>query len=195
MRLVPSRGPATLTLDADSRAVPQIGTISGSGSTITGVGTFFKTGPVPLVSGSVIVANSTGGTLNYVASGFNSVTAGTALTVVSVASDTSLTVLQTGLSFAGAVFYADRTSTVNVYNAWQKPISGKLKEYGHLNVQGDETLLHIPDHELNPASNGRQIRSRDIIVFGGQTFVVQAAGTTLKSVLTDWVCVCGQKVS
>lgn len=195
MVIVPEKGPATITLNADFSAVPQIGTISASGSTITGIGTQFQSGPVPIVAGSVLVANDTGGPLNYIAGGLNSVTNGTALTVVSVASDTSLTVSQTGLSFSGAAFFADRTTTVKVFNAWVKPISGKLTKYGNMNLQGDETIIKIPDYELNPAGNGREIRTNDIIVFGGETFNVTGQGTTLKTVRTAWECICRKVIA
>lgn len=80
--------------------------------------------------------------------------------------------------------------TVTIYNAWMKPIDGGLQEYGHLNLQGDETLIKIPDHELNPANNGREIRSKDRIVMGGVTYFVTASGSKLKTVQTVWECVC-----
>lgn len=80
--------------------------------------------------------------------------------------------------------------TVNVYNAWEKPIAGKLQDYGHVHIQGDETLIKVPDHELNPTGNGREIRTRDKILWKGQLFIVTYVGTTLKTVQTQWECVC-----
>ncbi len=78
-------------------------------------------------------------------------------------------------------------TTVQVFNAWLKPMSVKLAAYGALNLQGDETLLKVSDSELNPAGNGREIRARDRIVVGTTTYVVLAA--TLKTVRTVWECV------
>ena len=80
--------------------------------------------------------------------------------------------------------------SVTVYNAWAKPVASSLKDYGHLNVQGDETLIHILDNELNQAGNGREIRARDKIVWDGETYRVTQSGATLKTIRTVWVCVC-----
>lgn len=189
--LIPERGPAVVTLNYGKSACPQYGTISGTGSTITGVGTKFVTGNLPIQIGTKIVINNSGGSLNYLdGGGVNSVVAGTLLTVTAIASDTSLTVSQTGLSFATLAWFVDRRIVVNVGGAWKKPISGKLQKYGMMNLQGDETLLHIPDNELNPVGNGYEIKTDDTIAFAGDTFQVTSAGSTLKTILTDWVCVC-----
>ena len=77
--------------------------------------------------------------------------------------------------------------TVNVNNAWFKPLDVTLSEYGNLNLQGDETLIKVPDHELNPAGNGREIRPRDQIEVAGATYRVRSA--RLMSVRTVWECV------
>jgi hypothetical protein len=77
--------------------------------------------------------------------------------------------------------------TVNVFNAWLKPMDVKNSVYGNLNLQGDETRINIPQNELNPFNNGREIRARDQIVIGGLTYIVLAA--TLRSVRTRWECV------
>lgn len=83
-----------------------------------------------------------------------------------------------------------RKETVTVTDAWIKPISGKMVQYSQFNISGDETLIHIPDSQLNPGNEGREIRSDDQIVFNGIRYNVTAAGTTLKTLQTDWVCVC-----
>lgn len=190
-RIIPNKGPAIVTLNYGKSANPQLGTISGSGSTITGVGTKFLTGNLPLVVGSTLVAQNAGGSLNYLdGGGVNSVVSGLLLTVTAIASDTSLTVSQTGLSFATKAFFTDLRIVVNVSGAWKKPIAGRMQKYGMMNLQGDETLLHIPDSELNPSGNGYEIRTDDTISFAGDTFQVTGAGATLKTVLTDWVAVC-----
>jgi hypothetical protein len=189
--LIPERGPAVVTLNYGKSACPQYGTISGSGSTITGVGTKFVTGNPQIQVGTKIVVNNSAGSLNYLdGGGVNSVVSGTLLNVTAIASDTSLTVSQTGLAFAMKSFFTDLRTVVNINGAWKKPVSGKLQRYGMMNLQGDETLLHIPDNELNAAGNGYEIKTDDTIVFAGDTFQVTSSGTTLKTVLTDWVCVC-----
>lgn len=82
------------------------------------------------------------------------------------------------------------TETLTAQGCWIKPISGKLQKYGDMYVQGDQTLIKVPDDQLNPTNNGRQIRTGDSIVFRGSTYNVTQAGTTVKSVLTTWECVC-----
>jgi hypothetical protein len=195
IRLVPGRGAATVTLNPDFMAVPQAGTISASGSTITGVGTAFKSGPVPILIGSVLVANSTSGNQNYISGGTNVVTNGTLLNVTAVSSDTIITVSQTGLSFSDASFFANNSTIVQCYNAWEKPISSRLADYGRLKLQGDETLINVPDSELNPIQNGREIRAEDWIQWNGVTYIVTDAGTTEKTLHTDWQCVCRKLMS
>jgi hypothetical protein len=83
-------------------------------------------------------------------------------------------------------------TTVRVFNAWLKPLSVRLSNYGNLNLQGDETSIHVPDHELNPASEGREIRARDRIVIGNSTYIVLSA--QLKSVRTVWECTCRKEI-
>src|SRR4051812_48465328 len=70
----------------------------------------------------------------------------------------------------------DGTSTsVSIGGAWFKPMNVAMSAYGAVNLQGDETRINIPDHELNPASNGREIRPRDKIVVGSTTYCVLSA--------------------
>lgn len=90
---------------------------------------------------------------------------------------------------ARVVLLPDSSSpvSVNVYNAWFKPLDVSLSNYGNVNLQGDETLIKVPDHELNPASNGREIRPRDQIEIAGMTYRVRSA--RLVSVRTVWECV------
>lgn len=167
-RMVPGRGPASVILSPDTTSVQQTGTISGSGNTITGSGTSFQTGAIPIVAGNVIVANNQ------------------ALTVLSVASDTSLKVSTNNLNFSGQAFNLC-SSVVNVSNAWEKPLNVKRDGYGYLNMQGNETLIKVPDNELNSTNTGNQIRFRDQILWNGITYEV--LGSTLKTVRTAWECV------
>ena len=78
-------------------------------------------------------------------------------------------------------------TTIQVSNAWLKPLNVSRSAYGDLNLQGDETRIKIPQHELNPNNNGYEIRARDQITIGGTTYVVLVA--SLKSVRTVWECV------
>ena len=83
--------------------------------------------------------------------------------------------------------------TVNVFNAWLKPMDVRLSAYGNLNLQGDETIIKIPDSELNPTSNGREIRSRDQITIGGTNYRVVSA--RLMSLRTVWHCVARREIA
>ena len=87
------------------------------------------------------------------------------------------------------------TEVLTIYGCWEKPIKGSLSEYGHLNLQGDETLILIPALGLNPTNNGRDIRAEDEIVWQGTTYVVVGQGSTLKTVQTVFACVCRYKIA
>ena len=78
-------------------------------------------------------------------------------------------------------------TTITVNGAWLKPLDVRFSTYGNLNLQGDETRISIPQHELNPADDGREIRTRDQIAIHGATYLVLSA--TLKTVRTRWECV------
>jgi hypothetical protein len=82
---------------------------------------------------------------------------------------------------------------VNVFNAWLKPMDVRLSTYGSLNLQGDETVIKVFDHELNPANEGREIRPRDKIVVSGTTFRVLA--TRLLTLRTVWECTCRKEIA
>lgn len=83
-------------------------------------------------------------------------------------------------------------TTITVFHAWLKPLQVRLTRYGQLNLQGDETLIKIPDDELNPVGNGREIRPRDQIVIHGTTYRVLAV--RLMSVRTVWECLCRKEL-
>lgn len=85
--------------------------------------------------------------------------------------------------------------TVTCSNAWIKQTRGGLSQYGAMFVEQDKTVIKILDSELNPAGNGRQIRARDKITFGGENYVVTAEGGNLKSVRTVWDCVVQKEFS
>lgn len=92
----------------------QTGTISASGSTVTGSGTLFITGSTPQRVGGIIIANNTGGTVQSVSGGQTGVTNGTALHITEIISDTSLLVAETGLSISGGTaIYAGNWFVVN----------------------------------------------------------------------------------
>ncbi len=86
------------------------------------------------------------------------------------------------------------TETVNVSSAWKKPLTSRIKEFSHLSLQGNERLIKIPDHELNPNGDGREIRGGDEIDIDGVTYVVIPRGAILKAVLTNWSCACEKKI-
>ena len=79
-------------------------------------------------------------------------------------------------------------TTVTVYNAWIKQTKGGLSAYGNVNTEQDKTIIKIPDIELNPTGNGRQIRAGDTITFGGNNYRVTGAGGNLRTVRTVWDC-------
>lgn len=187
-RLIPNKGSAVVTLNGGNATSPQPGTVAGFEKTITGTGTSFMTGNTQFLNNQIIV-NDTGGSLNYVLAGIYPITNGTSYLVTGVSSDTSIAIRFDNVNFPGGKAYYVNT-VVQIAGAWLKPIKGSLSDYGRMNLQGDETLLHIPDTELNPNGEGREIRTNDQIEFGGTTYQVTSAGATLKTVLTDWVCVC-----
>lgn len=78
--------------------------------------------------------------------------------------------------------------SVSVYNAWFKPMDVKMDTYGGIALQGDETRIMVPDHELNPAGNGREIVTGDYITVGTTVYVVRVS--RLKTVRTVWECIC-----
>lgn len=83
-------------------------------------------------------------------------------------------------------------TTITIYNAWLKPLDMRFPTYGGVNIQGDETRIKIPDHELNPAANGREIRQNDRITIGGVAFNVKMA--RLMSVRTVWECLVQKEI-
>lgn len=82
---------------------------------------------------------------------------------------------------------SEAPTTVTVSHAWLKPLDVQFTSEGGLHLQGDETRIKIPDTELNPAVNGRELRPRDNIIIDGQTYNVLTA--RLMSVRTVWDCV------
>ncbi len=74
--------------------------------------------------------------------------------------------------------------SVTISNAWWKPVDIKLMH--EFNLQSTATRIMVPDHELNPASNGREIRAEDRITVAGVAYNV--AHARLKTVRTAWEC-------
>ena len=83
--------------------------------------------------------------------------------------------------------------TVTVFNAWLKPVECSLSNNGGLNLEGDETLIKIPDHELHPAEERRTIRARDQILIDGINYRVSSA--RLMTVRTVWECRCRKELA
>lgn len=77
-------------------------------------------------------------------------------------------------------------TAITVTNAWLKPMDIRLSTYAGVNLHGNETRIKIPDHELNPTGNGREVRPRDTIQVAGTTYRVLVA--RLISVRTVWEC-------
>ena len=84
-------------------------------------------------------------------------------------------------------------TSVTIRSSWMKPMDVRLTTYGGVNLQGDETRINIPDHELNPTDNGREIRPRDQICVSGVNYIVLSA--RLASVRTVWECLCRKEMT
>lgn len=89
---------------------------------------------------------------------------------------------------ASVALQSDNASatTVTCPGAWWKPLKSSAPFYGGYALTGRETLLNIPDADLNPAANGRIIKPGDEITVAAVVYVVQVA--TLKSLRTRWEC-------
>ena len=85
--------------------------------------------------------------------------------------------------------HATLEETVTIGGAWIKHYASGYKTYSGARIEGASTIINIPDHQLNPAANGREMRQDDRIVFLGQTYVVSALGANLVSHRTRWECV------
>ena len=83
-------------------------------------------------------------------------------------------------------------TSVTIYQAWLKPVDIRLQNYGGVSLQGNETLIMIPDLELNPAANGREPRARDTIVAEGITYRVQSS--RIRTVDTVWECLARKEI-
>ena len=68
----------------------------------------------------------------------------------------------------------------------------RLSAHHGLYLQGNETRIKIPDHELNPARNGREIRPNDRISVDGDDYNVITA--RLMSVRTVWECIVRKEI-
>jgi hypothetical protein len=77
-------------------------------------------------------------------------------------------------------------TVLTCYQCWFKPVNVTFATYGNVAIQGDETLLKVPDDQLNPANNGREIRPRDLITVDGIGYNVISA--RLMSERTVWEC-------
>lgn len=77
-------------------------------------------------------------------------------------------------------------TVITSYRAWRKPLEVNYHQFGGVNVQGDETIINIPDDELNPAKNGREIRTDDRFTIAGINYNVIAS--KVKVSRTVWEC-------
>lgn len=95
---------------------------------------------------------------------------------------------------ASVALQSDNASATTVVcpGAWWKPLKSSAPFYGGYALTGRETLLNIPDSELNPAANGRVIKPGDEITVATVVYVVQVA--TLKSVRTRWECLVNNRL-
>lgn len=86
--------------------------------------------------------------------------------------------------------HATLEEEVEISSAWSKDYSSAYATYNQVNVEGASMIIKIPNIELNPANNGREIREGDLILFRGETFKVTGGGGLLKSLRTRWECAC-----
>ena len=77
-------------------------------------------------------------------------------------------------------------TVLSVNSAWFKPLDVKLTSYGGVELQGNETRIRVPDREVNPTNNGREIRPRDKIQVSDDVYLVISARLT--TVRTVWDC-------
>lgn len=78
---------------------------------------------------------------------------------------------------------------VAIANALQQPLSRSLATRSNVQIEGDEVVWNVSEAELNPSSNGRDIRFGDIVeVSETERYrVVMARRVTLK---TRWELIC-----
>jgi hypothetical protein len=79
-------------------------------------------------------------------------------------------------------------TVVTCYDCWIKRETGGLADFGRVNVEQDKTVIKIPDKQLNPAGNGRNIRAGDTITFGGDTYRVTSVTAGRMTSRTVWDC-------
>lgn len=77
--------------------------------------------------------------------------------------------------------------TVTVQNAWIMQDDGGMHGYGNVNVQNTKTLIKFLDKDFNPLGEGREVRSRDTILFDGQLYRATDIGGNLETMRTTWV--------
>jgi hypothetical protein len=86
----------------------------------------------------------------------------------------------------------DSTTTVSISAALQQDVSRRTESYLGVHVTGDETIWHVPNALLNPASNGREILIDDLITdAGGLVWAVVAV--TRAAWKTRWECLCRRR--
>lgn len=83
-------------------------------------------------------------------------------------------------------------TVVTSRNSWIKPLDVDLSNYDGTHLQGNELRIKIPDQELNPENNGREIRPNDRVAIDGVNHNVLTA--RLMSVRTVWECVCRKEM-
>jgi len=79
-----------------------------------------------------------------------------------------------------------------VFGAWWKPMNVQLSTYGGIQLQGNETRIRIPDHELNANGHRLQIRPNDRITVDGADYNV--ISSNLMTVRTVWDCLVRKEI-
>lgn len=90
------------------------------------------------------------------------------------------------------LFRSAGNTTVPITAAQRVPVGRNMNSYAGVLLSGDETIWHIPNNQVNPAANGREIRINDEITHGTTVYIVN--GLTLAVLGTIWSCVCRNKL-
>ena len=84
------------------------------------------------------------------------------------------------------------TTSVSIASAQREAVAKNVASYGGYQLQGGETVWHIPDNLLNPSANGRVINARDEITHGSAVYIVTAVRYEVMG--TVWGCICNAKM-
>ncbi len=90
------------------------------------------------------------------------------------------------------LFRNGETDVITVPNSQREPIGRGMTNYAGYMLMGDESIFHVAHSQLNPNTEGREIRVQDEIVHGNVTYIVQSV--SLRTLGTRWACVCRNKM-